>query len=295
VQRAPHAAKFCSWNVLTLIFPKKTADGLELSKPFEITQDCFGYSMHSGGATFITTANGKSHLVWGEAVSENTTLKGVPTYAATYDHATGQMGEKVLMAYAPPVNDVHNAPGIVRDSEGYLHVITGAHGANFYYLRSKKPDDAYGGWTEPQPTLTTGWIEDDGKERGRQTYLAFVRDSQDTLHIAFRQWRKNKDRHLGGKYFASLSYQRKPKDKPWEDARSLVAAPVSGYGIYYHKLAIDRRDNLYLSYSYFTHQVEPYKTMLAGKQYTFRSMLYSPDRGTTWDLALTEDFKAGMK
>lgn len=297
-EREKHPARFCSWNVLSLVVPTKTDIGLRIPDAVEVSQDCFGYCMHSGGATFVTTANGKSHLVWGEALPGDTKVEGVPTYIATYDHAMGKMGEKVLMAYAPPVNDVHNAPGIVRDSQGYLHVITGAHGANFYYLRSDKPDDAYGGWSKPEPTLNTGWIEDDGTgERGRQTYLALLRDSQDTLHIAFRQWRKNVDKHLGGKYFASLSYQRKPEGGAWSEAKSLVAAPVTGYGIFYHKLAIDRRDNLYLSYSYFSHQVEPYKTMLEGndKRYTLRSMMTSRDRGDTWDLAVTEDFLDGMK
>ena len=283
---APHPARFASRNALRLLFPRKTRKGLDLGEPVLVTNDCFGMAQHSGGASFAATRDGKTHIVWAEVTDEK--VPGSPTYVATYDHATGRLGDKVFLAYAPPINDVHNTPSICLDSEGYLHVITGAHGASFYYLRSKHPHDATGGWTTPAPTLTTGHKGKDGKESGRQTYLAFVCDPNDTLHIAFRQWRRGVDPYHTGRLYAALSYQRKKKGQPWEDGRPLLVSPVPSYSIFYHKLGMDHRGRLYLSYSYWS-TAKAYKG-LPGR-YHFRSMLCSRDAGHTWHLATTGDFR----
>lgn len=288
-KRADHPSEWASYNVLRLIIPKTTKYGLELGRPIVVSRDSLYLSQHSGGAAFAVTNDGKTHLVWGEATDEK--VPGVPTFAATYNRRTGVLGKKVLLAYAPPLNDGHNTPGICIDSGGFLHVITGAHGANFFYLKSKKPSDVYGGWTEPKPTLTTGWMGKDQKQSGRQTYLAFVCDREDTLHIAFRQWRRGVDHYHKDSYYGALSYQRKKKNGPWEEARPLVIPPMPRYSIYYHKFAIDRLGQLYLSYSYWN-DTDKYKPLCI---YHFRSLVFSGDDGNTWDLAVTRNFETGLK
>jgi len=248
-------------------------------------------ALHSGAGAFAVTRNGFTHVVWGEATEQ--TLPGAPTYIATIDRATRTLaGSKLFLAYAPPANDVHNTPGICIDSQGYLHVITGAHGDNFYYRKSLAPNTIYGGWSSPQPTLTTGWRESDGTESGRQTYLAFVCDAEDTLHIAFRQWRRNVDSFFPGTYYSALSYQRKTAGGSWEPAAVLVAPPVPEYCIYFHKLAVDRRGRLYLSYS-FKNDYQP--TLSQEGWYNFRNILFSADGGDTWVPAVTSHFLSGMR
>ena len=310
-KKADHPARWASHMTLTLLFPRKTADGLELGEPVFVTDNCLGMAQHSGGASFAATKDGRTHFLWVETFAKvgksarawlhDHALKrkpyvtrtregkqGSPTYIATYDHKTRQLGEAVLLAYAPPRDDVHNTPGVSLDSEGHLHVITGAHGEPFYHLRSRKPNDAYGGWDGPSATLHGGSKTPDGKDMARQTYLAMVIDQDDTIHIAYRQWRQGVDPYHDGKNYAALSYQRKRKGLRWEDARPLVVAPMPGYSIYYHKLALDHRGRLYLSYSYWNPD-EPYKS-LPGR-YHFRSMLVSRDGGETWHLATTGDFR----
>jgi hypothetical protein len=123
---------------------------------------------------------------------------------------------------------------------------------------------------------------------GRQTYISLVCDPQDALHIAFRQWRRKVDDYHSGQNYAALSVQSKPKDQPWGPARPLVIPPVTGYSIYYHKLTIDRRGRLYLSYSYWTND-ESYQNDFPDR-YHHRAVLVSKDAGKSWKLAETRDF-----
>lgn len=287
----PHPGRWASVHDLKLFLPRKEKGRLALGEPVLVSKRCFGTCQHSGGPAPTVTRRGRTHIAWGEV--DDTGAPGVPTYVATYDHQTGELGRKVLLAHAPPVNDVHNAPGICSDSKGYLHVVTGSHGRPFKYVRSLKPNDAHGGWTEPVEVLETGSLDKKtGEQRGRQTYLSLVCDSRDTLHIAFRQWRGGVEPYFGGSLYAALSYQRKVTGKPWKDARPLVVPPLPGYSIYYHKLTLDRCDRLYLSYSYYSAD-QSYRDELPG-QYDYRAVITSSDRGDSWKLAETSDFLEGV-
>ncbi len=291
----PHPARWASIFDLHLLIPTIVNGKLQLTEPLLISDNCIGACQHSGGPASLATRDGKTHIVWGETTPVDEDAPGVPTYCATYDHATGKLGDKAFMAYAPPANDVHNAPAICLDSEGYLHVLTGAHGAPFHYTRSLKPNDAYSGWTEPVEVLTTGSISDntDADGNGRQTYISLLCDPEDTLHIVYRQWRSRVDDYHGENLYGALSYQTRPKDGPWSEARPIVVPPVSGYSIYYHKLTIDRRGNLWLAYQYYSGDEIYRKSFLAHNPH--HTLIVSKDLGTTWKLAETTDFLEALK
>jgi hypothetical protein len=291
--RADHPATYASYNTMQVLQPVKKKDGLSFLEPVLVTNNSLSPSQHSGGASFaVSCAADKAFITWVETVDANTTLSGAPTYVATYDINNNQIVDKSFIAYAPPVNDGHNTPGIAIDSQGYLHVISGAHGDNFFYAKSLEPYSTGSGWTTPVPVLQTGAKNlATGVERGRQTYLAFLIDAQDTLHIAFRQWRENIDPYFYGRLYGALSYQQKPVGQPWSDATPLIVPPVPTYSIYYHKLHQDRAGRLYLSYS-FRSNVGDYN--FETPVYQWRALITSADSGQSWKLATSQDFATGV-
>ena len=72
-------------------------------------------------------------------------------------------------------------------------------------------------------------------------------------------------------------------------ATPMVIAPVPGYSIYYHKLTIDRRGRRFLSYNHWTTD-ETYREDFP-ERYHHRAIITSVDRGNTWKLAETRDFR----
>jgi hypothetical protein len=295
-ERAEHESRWADyWDLLLYLPTRDRAGKLSLGEPILVSDRCVGLASHSGGASALASVGSKVHIVWGETVDDPKSVDGVPTYIATYDRATGTLGEKVLLSYGSPVNDVHNSPGIVADSKGFLHVVSGAHGQPFMYNRSLKPNDVYGGWTDAEPVLTKGRVNANTDEDGigGQTYLGMVCDKDDTLHIAYRQWRENVDERFGGRIYAALSHQSKKPGEPWSEARPLVVPPLPDYSVYYHKLSIDRVGRIFLQYSYYSvHQ--HYRTDLPGLL-DHQTIIFSADNGQTWKLAQTSDFLAEMR
>ncbi len=287
-----HPARFASYQDLHMYLPSREGDELILGEPIFIAHNCLGSCQHSGGPASTATRDGKTYIVWGEISPDD--APGVPTYVATVDHATRMVGEKVLLGYGPPVNDVHNVPAITMDPKGYLHVLIGAHGQPFGYVRSLKPNDAYGGWTERVDALSAGRITDDSDEDGLglQTYISLVCGPDGALHSAFRQWRQGPDEHIPNRNFAALSVQRRESDSEWGPALPIVVPPVAGYSIYYHKLTVDRAGNLYLSYSHWTSD-NTYMDDFPGR-YEHMAVVTSKDGGATWKLVETSDLEQGI-
>jgi len=258
-------------NDLELILPTKNPDGsIVMGEPIAVSKKCIGLSAHSGIPSTIVSRTDKVHLAWGEATDPQAGAPGVPTYVATYNRSTGRLGPPTLVGYGPPANDVHNSPCITIDSKGYLHVLIGTHGRTFKYVRSLKSNSADGGWTK---------AEDVGAGL-RQTYVGMVCDRNDTLHLVFRLW-LNDNKYFPAGYYANLAYMSKRPGKDWSEARPLVVAPFSEYSIFYHRLTIDRKGSLFLSYDYWS-TFWFYRTDHRGNR---RALLMSPDGGNTWELA----------
>ena len=246
-----------------------------MGDPIAVSKKCIGLSAHSGIPSTIVSRGDKVHITWGEATSPEEKTPGVPTYVATYNRSTRKLGSPVLIGYGPPANDVHNSPCITMDNNGYLHVLIGTHGRTFKYVRSVSSNSASGGWTE---------AEDVGAGL-RQTYVGMVCDHDNALHLVFRLWLSDNKYFPAGNY-ANLAYMRKLPGKKWSDARPLVVAPFSEYSIFYHRLTIDRKGALFLSYDYWS-TFWFYRTDHRGNR---RSLLMSPDGGNTWKLAPSSDF-----
>ena len=262
-------------NDLDLFLPHLEGDRLVIGEPILVSRQAIGISSHSGIPSALASRGDRVHVIWGEATDPDGDAPGVPAYVATWDRSEGRwLGEPALVGYGPPANDVHNTPSFVIDSEGYLHTLTGTHGQPFAYARSLAPNTAHEGFTDPAP------MEQDL----RSTYLGLVCDPDDTLHLLFRSWTDDGVYHPHSHY-ANLAYKRKPKGGDWEPMRRLAVAPFSEYGIWYHRLTIDRRGRLLVSFDVWS-TFWFYRTDHIGHR---RKTIMSPDGGDTWQLLMTED------
>lgn len=286
IARRDPRVRWRNMNDLELFVADETADGdIAFHEPVKLSDHALGTAMHSGIPSMIVSRGSKIHVAWGEATdpdAERDEIPGVPAYVATYDRDTRELGEPVFMSFGPPPNDVHNTPSITMDSKGHLHVVVGTHGRPFQYLRSLEPNDAYSGWTEAIRT---------SEEELRQTYVGLVCDDQDALHLVFRLWMSDTE-HLDGGLWPALAHQRKPKGGDWEEAKILVAPPLADYGIYYHRLTVDRHGAVFLNYDYWStswfYRNDGRGPVAAGSGRPGtgwgRSLITSPDSGATWKL-----------
>ena len=261
-------------NDLDLFLPERDAAGvIRLGEPIPVTKLCIGFSAHSGIPSSLVSRGDKVHVVWAEATDPEEKVPGVPTFVATYDRNAKTLGPPAFVGHGPPANDVHNTPCITMDSQGYLHVLVGTHGRTFKYARSLQPNDAGGGWTDPED-LGPGL---------RQTYVGLVCGPDDTLHVAFRLWRDDRA-YFPASHYATLAYMSKRPGEAWSEARPLIIPPFSEYSVFYHRLTIDQDGRLFLSYDYWS-TYWFYRTDHRGHR---RALIMSPDGGITWQMADVE-------
>ena len=280
-----------SRNRLYVVRPVFNGDRLVLASPTLVTDRHLGMVQAAGGASFAATSGPTSFIVWTEVAGPG--AEASPTFVAALDRATGRLSRPVFVGPAFPANDVHTTPGICLDGQGYLHVVTGAHGQPFRYMHSRAPLDA-SAWTNPTRMLSTGFREAGAKERGRQTYVSLVCLPDDTLVVAFRQKRAGVDRVFHGLTYAALCLQSKPRGGVWGPARRLVfRRDRAGYSNFYQKLSVDRLGRLYLSLSNGDPSEYPVR-LRARHRYHHRMVLVSDDGGVCWRFATRSDFVSGV-
>lgn len=291
-------------NALWVTQPRLEGRRLVLPPLVRVTDRCLGLSRDSGGASFAVTRAGTTWFVWSEAAARGG--RGTPHYISSYDHAAGTTSRPLRLAVTPRRSDPHNKPGICLDSAGHLHVIAGGHGSPALYTRSLEPLSAVLGWTAPTPVVSTGWVppKDPATQKGRQTYPAFVCDGRDVLHLVTRQWRRGVDDLHEGRGYGALVHQSCASQGAWTEPSVVVAGAHPGYAVFFHKLALDAEDRLFLSCSY---QGGPEltedralrsslavlgRTLLRPGKYRRRMLLVSDDGGVSWRFAADADLDA---
>lgn len=266
IQDTP-GVRWGSRSTLSIFLPTKVEGGLELGEPIWITDDCLiaGSDVHSGGTSFAVTTGLLTHLVYTKMPDDP--AGGNPTYIATVDRRTRSVVAREFLVNAQPVQpDIHSHPTVAVDSRGYLHVIAGAHGQPFYYLRSLMPASITRGWTNPAEMAAD------------QCYASLICDQGDRLHSVFRQWRPH----------ATLGYQTKAAmSDNWSEVQTLVHGALRRdrweYGIFFHRLFIDRNSVLYLSFTF-------YENHTTSKGQYPEALAVSEDGGKSWRLADEHSF-----
>jgi hypothetical protein len=292
-------------RTLYLTRPSFSGDGITVPALTQISTRALGLGDGATTASAVVSHGDLSWIVWVDSTPRPG--GGSPVYVVTYDRRAQALGPRILLARSKLGNDGHAQPGIVIDSAGYLHVIAGAHGLPFQYRQSLVPYTAYEGWSQLEQVGTTGYASQAGApvEEGRMTYLAFVCDQQDRLHIAYRQWRHNTDHWFDGALYGALSYQRHDAETGWTAPRPLVIPPYKDYSIYAHALSLDHRGRLYLSASCMagsegsTRKAAMDRWRQSGSEgpqpplYLRRMVLVSLDGGDNWRFATTADLTPG--
>ena len=256
-------AKYGGHYKFSVILPCKKGNGLKLSEPIFIADNCRGVSNHSGGYSFAITSRNKTYIVYG--VLRDCPSGSNPVYIAVIDRNTQQVISNKFLAWAGPKEpDQHTTPVITIDKKGYLHVVTGGHFGPFRYLRSLMPHDIETGWAEPV------------KMHYDQTYATLVCDQYNNLHSICRVVPN------------LVSQRKKGLNQNWSSPEEIVLAPkgYEGYSIFYHRLFIDKRHEMYLSFSF---------SDSSSKVVFPRSLIVSEDQGNTWKLATTQIFNSRIK
>lgn len=269
------------YGTLELLIPKKTSEGIEWEEPVLISDKCLGISSHSGLPSSVVSHKDKIFMVWGEVSDVNISRKkipGVPVFVRMYDKKIKTLTAPVLVGFGPPPNDIHNIPGLTMDSEGFLHVLTGTHGRPFQYTRSLHPLSVTDGWTRADPLL------DPKIPYSTQTYLGLVTGQDNTLHTIFRYWQHNTE-PFPDTHYATLAYMSKKQGEEWSEPQILIKAPLSHYSNFRHRLTVDRKGRLFISYDYWS----TYWFYRNDRKYSERVLLMSSDGGKTWKLVSEDD------
>jgi BNR repeat-containing family member len=278
---------------LYVLQPRFEGDRLVIPDPVPVTDRCLGLVQAAGGASFAATVGTTTYIVWAEVAAVD--ASGSPVFVAAYDQTTGTLGAPQQVATARPLNDDHATPGIVADSQGLLHVLSGGHNTPFMYTHTTDPTDP-ATWSRPEPVLMSGYVRpgEQGDGRGCQTYASLVCTPDDALVLVFRQWRRGVDTVFRGQPYQALSVQRLEPGGTWSEARRIIyCSRHKGYAQYYQKMTVDRRGRIFLSLNYFRPQDWP-RDRRAANRYRHRMILLSEDGGDSWRFATLDDFLQGV-
>lgn len=204
----------------------------------------------AGGGGKIVTRDGRTHVVWQDARTE----EGYPNRVVCLDRASGELSEAVTLNYG---KDNHARPNIVMDRKGFLHALISGHNSPVVHRRSERPNDV-SSWSEPR-TIGDG------------TYPIPVCGPDDTLYVTMRsaeQWN-------------GVDLYRKPADGAWEGPTKLVERDpaMPGYAAFHGGLAVGEDGTLHALIDFYE------SATFAERRGLHQAVTFmrSPDGGATWE------------
>ncbi len=291
---------------LDIFFFKKNSITDELEFEKQITMDSVHIGVnHSGAPSQIVTKDSTSFLIYSKRHEIGQVNNGNPTYVIEIDRnslpTSGTVeNNRTFIGYAGENNDPdgHNYGSLAMDGNGYLHIVlSGHHDQYLKYTKSTNPL-SIGSFS----SIAYFGGEFVGTNDNGHTYNSLVCDENNKLHCITR-W-------SGNRYHFRIAYLTKSEGGPWSSIHDLVKPFESNYHNWYHKLSIDRLNNLYVNFQ-LSHQIlteKAFETYLTEypeesflgpfndtKQYTnmrpkFPSILKLESAQNTWKLGTTPDF-----
>jgi hypothetical protein len=299
---------------ITLVIPEKTKSGkLRITKTIRLVPDsvkALTVDTMAGAGSQCVSSKDKIFVVY-MSVEALLGKKGTPQYIVSYDRKTGKIEGPLLLGVSGHRVDGHNYPVIDIDERGYLHVLGGTHWHGVPHWTSKKPNSISCGWTKPK--FIAG-RDDASYSLSGITYLGFIICKDGSMHLVARGRSSTLEKQsaLNPRIRIidyALIYFRKLPGKAWEKRRDLVVPAWKRYCNWYHKISIDRKGNLFLTYYYIAlwldqvpsaqkeyckkweKELNGKKTFLPGDVLAHDPVLISSeDNGISWKLTTTQDF-----
>lgn len=274
-------------NSFTVYLPEWDGPKLKIKSELVLAENCLAHCISIAEYRVPGSAECSSNTAYIAAYGITSPLpefkndSGVPVYVRTFDRSASHMSDARLIGYAPPKNDMHNAPSVLVDSKGYCHVILGGHNASFLYTRSEEPGKT-DSWL-PVVEVAPGYD---------QTYVHAVAGNDGAIHLVSRIWRRGS--HFPNDEFdTALVYQRKVLDQPWTTPQVLVTPAMGHYSHYYHRLTIAPSGRLCFAWTYWS-TWSSYRNELStlgpGGDASFGYLYWvSDDNGETWKFNCQEN------
>jgi hypothetical protein len=206
----------------------------------------------SFGARRIVRRGDTSYVGYSELIADKWHIRVRP-----FDHRTATFGEPADIALG---TDDHSIMGLVADSGGCLHCVTGGHG-RLVYVCTVRPDDI-SEWSEPQQ------IADEG------TYAMLTIDRRDTMYVFYRhKW-------------INLAMQTCRAGGEWTPTR-IIGTTTANKGFYIMGVAMGHepgQQSLHVV-GHFYGEPETFGKPWPKESYGYRVMPWyigSPDGGRTW-------------
>jgi hypothetical protein len=308
-----------SLNGITLYIPEVVNGTLDVTNQVNLVPSSADPHLHTvmaGSGARCVTSDNKTFVVYSSMTAEQG-YTGTPQYIVEYDHDTQTITGPVFLGTTGTILDIHNTPVIDIDSNGYLHVIGGAHFSSFAHWVSSSPRTITGNWTR---TNVAG-SNDNTWSRDGLTYPGFVIDKHDNLHLVCR----GRDSYLaatdpasldtpfgnypyGGWLTYALIYLRKKPGQSWETRTDVATPQWNAYSNWYQKISINRDGSkVFVTYYYYANELNfdvsarnayEYKWgfELPGGVYTDNAsaahdpvLAVTTDQGDTWRIATTPD------
>lgn len=266
-------------NNLNLILPTKSGSGgsatISIPTPINVATDARWTGHHSGGGNRAVGTAGYVYVSYAQNAAgtpqrvvqiNRSTNTVVGSTSVCLDTIVG--GDPDVTRPSAGIDD-HNQPSITLDSDGYLHLITGAHHAPIYHYRPDSNNEAnFTSWDWGTAQNIDDPMGGNAYDH-RHTYVALVCDADDTLHVVTRS--------TDATYTMNLGYLRGTRDgSDWDwEKENLVEPAWSNYFNWHHHLSLDNKGSLWLSYQWFT-------TWFSADQHDAYEMTFHSDLGSVY-------------